>query len=259
MLSTNDVAAQYRAILATANSNDRETQAALSVLRQVLENANEAELQALWDEFTRLYAAGIEPSVASLGEGEGVFYVRSLQLALETNIANLAVSFHAASATLEEAVGRLLAAASAQSAESLGLAVGSFDEGRTLLTAISVISVIAATLAAWLWVGNGMVRRLSRMSERMRRMADGDLETPVPEVGTDEIGELANALEVFREQALEVQRLNLVEKLYEELRQTNAELKTGPGPLDCSGEVGRLGRVGFGSSPRDQESAELRE
>ena len=75
------------------------------------------------------------------------------------------------------------------------MAVGSFDEGRTLLTAISVISVIVATLAAWLWVGNGMVRRLSRMSERMRRMAEGDLETPVPEVGQDEIGELASALE----------------------------------------------------------------
>jgi len=72
------------------------------------------------------------------------------------------------------------------------------------LAGISVISVIAATLAAWIWVGNGMVRRLSRMSDRMRNMADGDLETPVPEVGRDEIGELAGALEVFRQQALEV-------------------------------------------------------
>ena len=55
-------------------------------------------------------------------------------------------------------------------------------------------------------------------------MADGDLETPVPEMGRDEIGELAAALEVFRQQALEVQRLNLVEQLYKELRQTNADL-----------------------------------
>ena len=121
---------------------------------------------------------------------------------------DLAASFEASSAALENAVSSLLAASQSHSAESLGLAVGSFDEGRTLLTAISVISVIVATLAAWLWVGNGMVRRLSRMSERMRRMAEGDLETPVPEVGQDEIGELASALEVFREQALEVQRLN---------------------------------------------------
>ena len=111
------------------------------------------------------------------------------------------------------------------------------------MTAISVISVIVATLAAWLWVGNGMVRRLSRMSERMRRMAEGDLETPVPEVGQVEIGELASALEVFREQALEVQRLNLVEKLYEELRQANAELKKAQTRLIAQEKLAALGEL----------------
>ena len=137
----------------------------------------------------------------------------------------------------------LLLASRAHSSDTLSLAVSSFDEGRTLLTAISVISVIAATLAAWLWVGNGMVRRLSRMSERMRRMADGDLETPVPEVGRDEIGELANALEVFRQQALEVQRLNLVEQLYEELRQANAELQRVQARLVAQEKLAALGEL----------------
>ena len=137
----------------------------------------------------------------------------------------------------------LLTASGEHSSEALGLAVSSFDEGRTLLAGISVISVIAATLAAWIWVGNGMVRRLSRMSDRMRKMADGDLETPVPEVGRDEIGELANALEVFRQQALEVQRLNLVEKLYEELRVTNAELKRVQARLVAQEKLAALGEL----------------
>ena len=125
----------------------------------------------------------------------------------------------------------------------MGLAVGSFDEGRTLLTGISVISVIIATLAAWLWVGNGMVRRLSRMSDRMRNMARGDLETPVPEVGRDEIGELAGALEVFRQQAIEVQRLNLVEKLYTELQETNAELQRVQARLVAQEKLAALGEL----------------
>ncbi len=241
--STNQVAADYRSILATARSNVGESEAALSVLRQVLVAENETDLQRLWAEFTRLHAIGIDPAVASLGEGEGVFYVRSLQLALTENIRDLLASFDASSQALESAVSRLLDASRAHSAESLDLAVSSFDEGRTLLTGISVISVIVATLAAWLWVGNGMVRRLSRMSERMRHMADGDLETPVPEVGQDEIGELASALEVFREQALEVQRLNLVEKLYEELRQTNEELKRAQARLIAQEKLAALGEL----------------
>ena len=170
-----------------------------------------------------------------------MFYVRGWQLALEANIDSLAESFDTSSVTLTNSVSDMLEASGSHSSESLRVAVSSFDEGRTLLTAISVTSVIVATLAAWLWVGNGMVRRLSRMSERMRRMAGGDLETPVPEVGRDEIGELANALEVFRLQALEVQRLNLVEKLNEELRQTNAELERTQARLVCAGEIGRFG------------------
>ena len=239
----NEAAAGYRLRLATTTSDIGESDAALSVLQQALQAGEEDSLDGLWDEFSSLYAAGVDPAVASLGEGEGVFFVRGRQLALEANIRDLALSFDASSATLVNSVSNLLEASGAQSSESLTLAVSSFDEGRTLLTAISVISVIAATLAAWLWVGNGMVRRLSRMSERMRRMADGDLETPVPEVGRDEIGELAAALEVFRQQALEVQRLNLVEQLYEELRQTNAELERTQARLVAQEKLAALGEL----------------
>ena len=74
-------------------------------------------------------------------------------------------------------------------------------------------------------------------------MAAGDLETPVPEVERDEIGELANALEVFRQQALEVQRLNLVEKLNEELRQANEELQRMPTRLVAQEKLAALGEL----------------
>ena len=242
-LKANDVANEYRLRLATTSSDIGESEAALSVLRQALQADDEATLDELWNEFSILYATGIDPVVATLGEGEGVFFVRGRQLALEATVGNLAESFAQSSVALENSMSSLLVASRAHSSETIGLAVSSFDEGRTLLTAISVISVIAATLAAWVWVGNGMVRRLSRMSERMRGMAEGDLETPVPEVGQDEIGELAHALEVFREQALEVQRLNLVEQLYEELRQTNAELQRLQDRLVAQEKLAALGEL----------------
>ena len=243
LLSLNDTVADYQLRLSKISSDNGASLAALSVLQRVWQADNEADLQGLWDEFSSLYASGIDQDVASLGEGEGVFYVRGQQLALNANIRTLAASFDRSSAALGDSVSSLLAASHANSSENLGLAVSSFDEGRTLLTVISVISVIAAIIAAWLWVGNGVVRRLSRMSERMQRMAGGDLETPVPEVGRDEIGELANALEVFRQQALEVQRLNLVEQLYEELSQTNAELQRTQARLVAQEKLAALGEL----------------
>ncbi len=243
LLTANDLAFDYRLRLATTSSDIGESEAALSVLRQALQAPDDPSLQGMLERFLGIHATGIDPAVSSLGEGAGVFYIRGQQLVLETNIRELAASFDGSSAALESSVTALLTASSEHSSEALGLAVSSFDEGRTLLAGISVISVIAATLAAWIWVGNGMVRRLSRMSDRMRKMADGDLETPVPEVGRDEIGELANALEVFRQQALEVQRLNLVEKLYEELRVTNAELKRVQARLVAQEKLAALGEL----------------
>ena len=126
---------------------------------------------------------------------------------------------------------------------NLASTVGSFDQGRVLLATICVISVVAATLTAWVWVGNGVLRRLSRVSDRMRSMAQGDLENPVPEVGRYEIGELARALEVFRQHALEVQRLNLVERLYEELREANHELQTMQARLVAQEKLAALGEL----------------
>ena len=48
---------------------------------------------------------------------------------------------------------------------------------------------------------------------------------------------------MFREQALEVQRLNLVEKLYEELRQANAELKKAQTRLIAQEKLAALGEL----------------
>jgi signal transduction histidine kinase len=74
-------------------------------------------------------------------------------------------------------------------------------------------------------------------------MARGDLETPVPEVGRDEIGQLADALEHFRQQALEVQRLNLVEQLYGELQEANAELQRMQARLVAQEKLAALGEL----------------
>ena len=98
--------------------------------------------------------------------------------------------------------------------------------GRNLLLAISTVSVGSALLIAWLFVGRVLLRRLERLSDWMRRMASGDLEARVEIGGQDEVADMAAALEVFRRHALEVQRLNLVEKLADELKGKNAQLES---------------------------------
>ena len=97
--------------------------------------------------------------------------------------------------------------------------------GMVLLVALTLVSVVGAVLIGWLFVGRHLIRRLVDLAGNMRDMAGGDLEVPVTVTGNDEVTDMAKALEVFRRYALEVQRLNLVEKLAQELDAKNQDLE----------------------------------
>ena len=208
------------------------------VLERMLRAGDEAALDLLWDEFARLPAAGLDPTLGNLA-----YVARGQQIALRSRANELAVDFEAASSAMADSLDVLLTAARAESSSTLESSVHSFDEGRILLATISVAAVALVTLTSWFWVGRGVVQRLSRLSERMQGMAGGDIETPIPEVSRDEIGVLAGALEVWRQQALEVQRLNLVERLYGELREANAELQRMQERLVAQGKLAALGEL----------------
>ena len=138
---------------------------------------------------------------------------------LLTDNRNLAV-------TLLSEVNGLVSAAEASAQEATDASTQAITTGRTLLLVISGISIAGAVLIIWVLVGRVLLRRLEMLSDWMRRMAGGDLEAHVEIGGRDEVADMAAALEVFRRHALEVQRLNLVEKLAEELQGKNAELET---------------------------------
>ena len=93
------------------------------------------------------------------------------------------------------------------------------------LVLLNVLSIVGSVLIGWLFVGRHLLRRLIGLAESMQKMAGGDLEVSVVASGNDEVTDMANALEVFRRYALEVQRLNLVEKLAGELDAKNQTLE----------------------------------
>ncbi len=104
--------------------------------------------------------------------------------------------------------------------------------GRLLLVVISGVGILGALLISWLFVGKRILRRVGQLSNRMRALAGGDLETPVDTRGRDEVAEMADALEQFRKAALEVQRLNLVEELADQLSERNEQLSQTLADLD---------------------------
>ena len=122
-------------------------------------------------------------------------------------------------------VEELVAGSQSRTREATLAASQAITTGRALLIGLNVVSIAGALFIAWLFVGRLLVRRFEALSGSMREMADGNLEAEIGIGGKDEVADMAAALEVFRRHALEVQRLNLVEKLADELKEKNDELE----------------------------------
>ena len=169
----------------------------------------------------------------ALGAGrDSVFGLRARELDLDRQQRDLLEGNRSLAVELVAEAEGLVTAARASVQEATLASAQAILTGRNLLLLISAASVLGAVMLSWIYVGRFLSRRLGRLSDRMRRMAEGDLEAEVDISGRDEVGEMAAALEVFRRHALEVQRLNLVEKLAEELTSKNDQLETALGDLE---------------------------
>ena len=185
---------------------------------------NLSDLQAtpLHVELAPVFARLIE---LGLGESSGFnLLIRELRLG-ERQLALLAGNQDIAVELVAE-VDLLVNAVQMSTLDATTASENAILTGRNLLLAISAVSVGSALLIAWLFIGRVLLFRLEQLSRWMRRMAGGDLETTVDIGGNDEVADMAAALEVFRRHALEVQRLNLVEKLADELKGKNEQLQS---------------------------------
>ena len=187
----------------------------------------ERSLSALGETSLRTEVSPIFDQLFKLGVGEqGCLNLLVRELNLAQRQRDLLAQNRGIAINLVAEVDGLVNESRAAAEEATRASTQAILTGRTLLLSINGLSIVGALLIAWLIVGRILLRRLALLSERMRRMADGDLEGKVEIEGRDEVADMAAALEVFRRHALEVQRLNLVEKLAEELRGKNTQLES---------------------------------
>ena len=192
----------------------------------------ERSLASLEDSSLHAEVGPLLRRLVELGIGEqGGFDLLDRELRLVASQRDLLAQNRDISVALVAEVNGLVSEAHANAQQATLASTEATLTGRTLLLSISALSVVGAVLIAWVFVGRVLLRRLELLSDWMRRMAAGDLEAQVEIGGRDEVADMAAALEVFRQHALEIQRLNLVELLAEELKEKNAELESIVGEL----------------------------
>lgn len=169
--------------------------------------------------------SGIFEDLVSFGGRENnVFDLRSRELAVNDELSALLLKNQTLGIDIVARVESVVNDSSLTAGEMASKAAAVTATSTKLLVAFNIVSISGAVLLGWLLVQRRLIRRLERISNQMQEMADGNLELAVDTRGNDEIAQLAKALEVFRNNALEVQRLNLVETLANQLQEKNEEL-----------------------------------
>jgi signal transduction histidine kinase/CheY-like chemotaxis protein len=148
---------------------------------------------------SRLRANAIGPS--------SVMVVRQVELQAIQDGRRLTVENSDLSAQLSSAVAALVAASQEGIAAATTRTVSVLSFGRLGLAAAVVLSLISSILIGWLYVGRSVVARLTTLSDGMRALVDGRRDITIPTGGRDEIADMARAVEVFRQNAISLDRL----------------------------------------------------
>ncbi len=156
---------------------------------------------------------------------QGIVELRREALLRQEQEQNSLVMARDAATLLDAEISNLGALISSDALASSDAARESAANGILLLFTINLISAAGALVFGYFFIWKSLARRLTALSGAMREMSRGDLEVAVDIGGNDEVTDMAEALEKFREYALEVQRLNLVEKLAQELDAKNESLE----------------------------------
>ncbi|MFS2009744.1 methyl-accepting chemotaxis protein [Azospirillum sp. CT11-132] len=97
---------------------------------------------------------------------------------------------------------------------------------RSLWTMVAIVGGLALPVVVLIaLVGNSISRRIRRLSDAMRSLADGNLSVTIPETGSgDELGDMGRAVQVFRVNAeasrrLEAEQAEAARRAVEEKRQ----------------------------------------
>jgi methyl-accepting chemotaxis protein len=136
-------------------------------------------------------------------------YADALQgvIAANEQLRLIAVERDAATQAVLEAASAARERAAASQRDAVTEMLLSIDRVRRLLLVASLVA-IGVGLALAVLISRGISRPILQLRSFMRRIAEGDLDTDIPATARrDEIGRMAEALVVFRENALEARRL----------------------------------------------------
>jgi len=249
-----------------------------AITAAAVEKLNEAE--AAFKTGAKTFSTALEKTDAAardagrallgVGTAEGnVFSLRREMLAARDNETRLLDAEIEAAGRLADHAATLVAAAETAMTDAATGADGAISAGRIAIGLISIVMLVVSVLIGWLVVQRLIVRRLERLARGMRAIARGELDHPIDDSGRDEISEMAAALVVFRDNAVEIaaaheraakERLEAEERRRADLTRLAADLEAGVATAasslnDGAGEMRAVASEMSGAAVRNKDEA----
>ncbi len=142
---------------------------------------------------------------------KSILKAREVELAVLAKGGALLLENDQLSRNLTGAANRLVGAANRDISAAGREAATVQRVGTGVVLGSAVLSLLSSVLIVWLYVDRSLLARLAGLSQSMLAIAGGNLRAPLPATGRDEIGRMAQALQLFRDTAVEVEEKNLRE------------------------------------------------
>jgi len=160
-------------------------------------------------------------TLVDLGKGnDGIFALRRAELQQIAVAQSALEDSRALAVQLGDEVTGLVTAARAATNVAASQSAQAINSGKVFMMIITVASVVGAAIVMLYYVLPWIIRPLERITGAMTNLAAGDTSVDIPgRERNDELGRMAQALGVFRDTAIEVQKSNL-----KEIRETRRRL-----------------------------------
>jgi signal transduction histidine kinase len=197
-------------------------------LRRKISDLDEGA-QALDPKLRPLFLAQVEKFKTLIDGPSSILQLRQHELDLIADADGLLAKNATLSTQLTYAAEQLVEATKQEVRGATGSALRVQRVSTQAITVLVALSLATSILILWLYVGRNIVARLDRLNGMMFAIAGGARETPVVVTGRDEIAAMGQAVEIFRQNAIErdallAERAEAAQRLEHVVEERTAEL-----------------------------------
>jgi class 3 adenylate cyclase/HAMP domain-containing protein len=151
--------------------------------------------------------------IIEVGKGEdGIFALRRAELQQIAAAQSALAGSRVLASQLHDEIASLVAAAETASNAAASDAAQAITKAAIFMAIFTIVSILSAVAVMLYYVVPSIIRPLESITKAMTDLADGDTSVDIPgRTRSDELGRMAQALGVFRDTAIEVQKSNLKE------------------------------------------------